>query len=260
MVSSLASLARRPQLTERAEFWSKSAVAWGSFGKSKQKQNGGKFQNFFFMILSGRDEGTKSKLGNYLYIYETFVIIWITFGLGYVLMIILAISDGLKKPAAKVAKKLRKAEKVVLEKVLNEVVALKRRNHQNVNEQRNTADVSDGLSFHNDAFEVTPSNTGNSDVSDLIEEMNQDTITSLRNFVDSASQYHRKRRHSPNLYIHSTTASSITSSNDSITTSGGGKSASVHGDNNVIASSAASSNWRRLMPRKLSLRSKLASL
>ena len=134
------------------------------------------------------------------------------------------------------------------------------KNHQNVNEQRNTADVSDGLSFHNDAFEVTPSNTGNSDVSDLIEEMNQDTITSLRNFVDSASQYHRKRRHSPNLYIHSTTASSITSSNDSITTSGGGKSASVHGDNNVIASSAASSNWRRLMPRKLSLRSKLASL
>ena len=215
--------------------------------------------NFYFMILSGRDEGTKSKLGNYLYIYETFVIIWITFGLGYVLMIILAISDGLKNPAAKVAKKLRKAEKVVLEKVLTEVVALKRRNHQNVNEQRNTADVSDGLSFHNDAFEVTPSNTGNSDVSDLIEEMNQDTITSLRNFVDSASQYHRKRRHSPNLCIHSTTASSITSSNDSISTSGGaGKSASVHGDNNVIAS--ASSNWRRLMPRNLSLRSKLASL
>ena len=110
------------------------------------------------------------------------------------------------------------------------MVALKRRNHQNVNEQRNTADVSDGLSFHNDAFEVTPSNTGNSDVSDLIEEMNQDTITSLRNFVDSASQYHRKR------HSHHYIQSSITSSNDSISTSGGAvKSASVHDENNVIA-------------------------
>ena len=167
-------------------------------------------------------------------------------------MIIMAISDGLKKPASKVAKGFRKAEKVLLEKVLTEVVALKTatRRNQNVN---TSADVSDGLSFHNAAFEATP-NTVNSDVSDLIEEMNQDTITSLRNFVDSASRYHQKR-HSHH-YIHSTTGSSITSSNDSISTSGGaGKSASVHGDNNVIAS--ASSNWRRLVPRKLSLRSKL---
>ena len=208
-----------------------------------------------FFIFLGRDEGTKANLGNYLYVYETFVVIWITFGLGYVLMIIMAISDGLKKPASKVAKGFRKAEKVLLEKVLTEVVALKTatRRNQNVN---TSADVSDGLSFHNAAFEATP-NTVNSDVSDLIEEMNQDTITSLRNFVDSASQYHRKR-HSHH-YIHSTTASSITSSNDSISTSGGaGKSASVHGDNNVIAS--ASSNWRRFVPRKLSLRSKLLSL
>ena len=171
-------------------------------------------------------------------------------------MIIMAISDGLKKPASKVAKGFRKAEKVLLEKALTEVVALKTatRRNQNVN---TSADVSDGLSFHNAAFEATP-NTVNSDVSDLIEEMNQDTITSLRNFVDSASQYHHRKRHSHH-YIHSTTGSSITSSNDSISTSGGaGKSASVHGDNNVIAS--ASSNWRRLVPRKLSLRSKLLSL
>ena len=106
-------------------------------------------------------------------------------------MIIMAISDGLKKPASKVAKGFRKAEKVLLEKVLTEVVALKTatRRNQNVN---TSADVSDGLSFHNAAFEATP-NTVNSDVSDLIEEMNQDTITSLRNFVDSGSQYHQKR-------------------------------------------------------------------
>ena len=41
------------------------------------------------------------------------------------------------------------------------------------------------LSFHNATFEATP-NTVNSDISDLIKEMNQDTITSLRNFLESA--------------------------------------------------------------------------
>ena len=100
-----------------------------------------------------------------MYVYETFVVIWITFGLGYVLMIIMAISDGLKKPASKVAKGFRKAEKVLLEKVLTEVVALKTatRRNQNVN---TSADVSDGLSFHNAAFEATP-NTVNSYVSTI---------------------------------------------------------------------------------------------
>ena len=44
--------------TKRGKFWQKSAVAWGDFGKSKQKQKGGKFQNSFFrynQIDSGED-------------------------------------------------------------------------------------------------------------------------------------------------------------------------------------------------------------
>ena len=205
------------------------------------------------LYFTGRDEPTKESLGNYLLIYEIFIIIWITFGLGYVLMIILAISDGLRKPASKVAKKLAKAEKVVLEKVLHEVVILKRsrKGHHPVNNP-NVSEVGevspDGLSFQNDAFkeETLPTSAEDSDVTELFEEMNHDTITSLRHFVDSAM---RSKRHSFHYQ------GSVKSSHESITA------ASVHGDNTSPASSSASSaksNWRRLMPRRFSLRSKFS--
>ena len=83
------------------------------------------FINVF--CISGRDDETKEKLGDYLYVYEIFVVIWIIFGLGYVFMIIGELMEGLRAPARKAAKKLRKAEKVILEKVLHEVVLIKSR-------------------------------------------------------------------------------------------------------------------------------------
>ena len=91
--------------------------------------------------------------------------------------------------------------------------------------------------------QATPVAT-NSDVSDLIEEMNHDTITSLRNFVESA--YYVKR-----ASYQTQSNSTKSNSNDSI--NAGSKAASIHGDQ---TSTSNSSGWRRLLPRKLSLRSK----
>ena len=83
--------------------------------------------NSFSLNILGRDEGTKEKLGNYLYVYEVFVVIWIIFGLGYVFMIIGELMEGLRAPAKKAVKKLKKAEKVILERVLHEIVVMKSR-------------------------------------------------------------------------------------------------------------------------------------
>ena len=87
-----------------------------------------------FPTFSGRDDATREKLGDFLYVYEIFVVIWIIFGLGYVFMIIGELMEGLRSPARKAAKKLRKARKVILERVLHEVVLIKSRVSTNFNE------------------------------------------------------------------------------------------------------------------------------
>ena len=66
-----------------------------------------------------------NKLGHWEYIYLAGVFIWIIFGLGYVFMIIGVIADGIKKPARKAVKKLAQAEKAILARVLQEIVAIK---------------------------------------------------------------------------------------------------------------------------------------
>ena len=64
-------------------------------------------------------------MGGFKYVYLVFTVVWIIFGLGYVFMIIGVITDGLKAPAKKAAKKLAKAEKAVIAKVLQEIVLIK---------------------------------------------------------------------------------------------------------------------------------------
>lgn len=67
------------------------------------------------------------RLGNWDIVYEIGLIVWIIFGLGYIFMIINVITDGLKKPARKAAKRLRKAEKVMVARILQEIVIMKAR-------------------------------------------------------------------------------------------------------------------------------------
>ena len=54
-----------------------------------------------------------------------YLIIWILFGLGYIFMIISVITDGIKTPARKAVKKLAEAEKVMLARIVREIVLKK---------------------------------------------------------------------------------------------------------------------------------------
>ena len=73
----------------------------------------------------GKDPDTKAQLGRLQYVYDTAIVIWIIFGLGYVFMIIGLITETLRKPARRAVKKLRVAEKAVIAKVLQEIVLIK---------------------------------------------------------------------------------------------------------------------------------------
>ena len=53
------------------------------------------------------------------------IIIWILFGLGYIFMIVTVITDGISKPARKAAKKLAEAEKVMLARIVKEIILKK---------------------------------------------------------------------------------------------------------------------------------------
>ena len=90
------------------------------------------FSKYFMYILTqnvnyfpGRDPAVLEKLGNWKVLYETIVVAWIIFGLGYVIMIINIIADGLKAPAKKIARKLHKTEKAIYAKVLQELILIK---------------------------------------------------------------------------------------------------------------------------------------
>ena len=53
------------------------------------------------------------------------LIIWILFGLGYLFMIVSVITDGIKTPARKAIKKLAEAKKVILARILREIMLKK---------------------------------------------------------------------------------------------------------------------------------------
>ena len=62
-------------------------------------------------------------IGNWRFVYESFLVIWIVFGLGYVFMIVTVIADALRKPARKAVKTFRgAAERVFMGRVVNEIL------------------------------------------------------------------------------------------------------------------------------------------
>jgi hypothetical protein len=48
------------------------------------------------------------------------------FGLGYIFMIVGIITDGISTPARKAAKKLAEAEKIMIEKIIRELIMLRK--------------------------------------------------------------------------------------------------------------------------------------
>ena len=85
--------------------------------------------NYIIFIFLGKDQAVLNGLGEWgQHFYEIGVVTWIIFGLGYLFMIIQIISEGLRAPAKRVVKKMRKltkAEKSVLSKIFHELIKSK---------------------------------------------------------------------------------------------------------------------------------------
>ena len=77
------------------------------------------------ILLLGRDPTVLDRLGGWDIVYEIGLVVWIIFGLGYIFMIITVISDGLKRPARKAAKRLKRAEKVMVSRILHEILDMR---------------------------------------------------------------------------------------------------------------------------------------
>ena len=79
--------------------------------------------------MLGKDQAVLNGLGEWgQHFYEIGVVTWIIFGLGYLFMIIQIISEGLRAPAKRVVRKIRKitkAEKSDLLKILHELIRSK---------------------------------------------------------------------------------------------------------------------------------------
>jgi hypothetical protein len=77
------------------------------------------------LFSSGEDDVVNARLGDWVVVYEACTIIWITFGLGYVFMIITVIADNLRRPARKAIKKIKVAEKIMTERIVQELLSMK---------------------------------------------------------------------------------------------------------------------------------------
>ena len=191
-------------------------------------------------LVTGNNQDTLNAIGYWEYVYLAGVFIWIVFGLGYIFMIIGIIADGIKEPAKKAVKKLAQAEKVILSKVLQEIVDIKEgkqsENQMTVAEEngnfQNFQSISATKGLKNDANNLTPNhnNTTNNfpqsnkvtevHVQEMIEELNDSTITSLHKFVesaqyvknrvsDSASKLHRSRLRTPQVFSRSSSFNEV---------------------------------------------------
>ena len=77
------------------------------------------------MSFTGRNQETLNQLRGWKYFYLIGIVVWIILGLGFLIMIIALITEGLQKPAKKAVKRLAKAEKAVIARVLQEIVIIK---------------------------------------------------------------------------------------------------------------------------------------
>ena len=83
--------------------------------------------NKFIFYEPGRDQATLDELGSWAIVYEIMLMIWITFGLGYLVMLISLITKSLRKPAKRAAKTFKKAEKILVDRIINEIVIMRSR-------------------------------------------------------------------------------------------------------------------------------------
>ena len=86
---------------------------------------------FVFILFTGRDPEVLARLGNWKIVYEISLVVWIIFGLGYIFMIITIITDSMRKPARSAAKRFRKAEKVMVTRILDEILEIKAKKVRN---------------------------------------------------------------------------------------------------------------------------------
>lgn len=75
--------------------------------------------------VAGRDQEVLKKLGGWGIVYEIGLIVWIIFGLGYLIMIISNITMSLQKPARKAAKGIKMAEKVMFTRIFQEILVMR---------------------------------------------------------------------------------------------------------------------------------------
>ena len=64
-------------------------------------------------------------MGNWAEFYQACLMIWITFGLGYVFMLIAIIAEGLQKPARSAAKRFKARRRMAMGKVVEELTKMK---------------------------------------------------------------------------------------------------------------------------------------
>ena len=71
---------------------------------------------------SGRDRTVYDSLGDWKVVYEIGQVVWIIFGLGYIFMLINMIADILRKRGRGAAKRIRRGQKVMTTRILQELV------------------------------------------------------------------------------------------------------------------------------------------
>jgi len=123
-------------------------------------------------------------------VYEVFIIVWIVFGLGYILMVINLVTDAYKKSYQKAASALRPSDKQLISTVLREVLARR---------QNQAAPKGDSMDAVDNAVNL------NDDVEafiDEVEHINDATMTSFYQFITTAvrgTSYPDESRKDPNL-------------------------------------------------------------
>lgn len=75
--------------------------------------------------FAGRNEEVLERMGDWIIAYEVGMIVWIVFGLGYIFMIVTVIADSLRRPARRAAKRIKAAEKVMVSRILHEIMLMK---------------------------------------------------------------------------------------------------------------------------------------
>jgi len=180
-------------------------------------------------LVPGKNSDALGKLGNWKPVYEAGIILWIIFGLGYIFLLITIITDMIKKPAQKATKKLKAAEKQLVSKILHEIIALRSPDGYDENdvvdsndedayrhidvfnvelEERNTGYDKDVHQKFNGFYKESTSNQKShrnsvgiyeelstaETVDSLIDDMTQDTISSLHTFFSSAIEAKKELR------------------------------------------------------------------